>query len=215
MPRTKQKLELHNKPGIHDVFHSLAAMPKWVEILSEHSGKDYCPFLKWLNNKCFFKDSDINITMKQLSTDSGLADSVRITKWLHEAYDDILTLQHDTPDIFKEGSGVRQHYYVRYYDDTAHLTMWLPVVPRMFENIRIPFLYAKFGLENFWVCDVYYDITEIGLEVTVWLKGGFNGNPYREMFFHRAQFEGKLSQFDKRDKYDSEIDKELFEMYKK
>jgi hypothetical protein len=34
-------------------------------------------------------------------------------------------------------------------------------------------------------------------------------------YLHRAQFEGKLSRFDKRDKYDTEIDKELLEMYKR
>jgi len=183
MPRTKEKPEIHNEPSTHEIIYSLGSMPQWINKLLENSKKPYCPFLKWLNDKLFFKDSDINITMKQLSKDSGLADPVRITKWIHEAYSDILVLHHETPDIFKEGSGIRQHYYVRHNDDRAHLTMWLPVVPRMFENIRIPFLHAKFGRENFWVCDVYYDITETGMEVTVWLKGGFDGNPYREMLF--------------------------------
>jgi hypothetical protein len=118
------------------------------------------------------------------------------------------------PDVFMESTGIRQHYFVKNYDDVTNLTMWLPAVPRVYEEMRIAFLNAKFGTSYFWVSHVDYEITSRGMQASIWLRGGF-ANPYRDMLFHRAVFEGRMEMLDKHEKYDFEIDKELLELYGK
>jgi hypothetical protein len=77
--------------------------------------------------------------MKQLSKGFGQADPPKITKWIHEAYNDILTFHGESPDIFKTDTGIKQNYYIKYHDDIAGLTMWLPAVPRVYEEVSCKF----------------------------------------------------------------------------
>ena len=170
--------------------------------------------MKWLNDNRFFVDRESKMTMKQLSKEYGQADAPKITKWIHEAYNDILFFHEESPDIFNTDFGIRQKYYIKYGDNIAGLTMWLPVVPRMYEEVRIPFLRAKIGIDFFWVYNVQYEVIETRMDICIWLRGGLP-NPYREMLLQRAKFEGKYGLWDEKDKYDFEIDKELLEFYRK
>ncbi len=214
MPRTKQKREIHHETDIHELLNSLESMPHWIDVLVRHSTKSYCPFMKWLNDNRFFVDRESKMTMKQLSKEYGQADAPKITKWIHEAYNDILFFHEESPDIFNTDFGIRQKYYIKYGDNIAGLTMWLPVVPRMYEEVRIPFLRAKIGIDFFWVYNVQYEVIETRMDICIWLRGGLP-NPYREMLLQRAKFEGKYGLWDEKDKYDFEIDKELLEFYRK
>lgn len=213
MSRTKHKKELHHEPKTSDILFSLESMPQWIDVLLEHSDKIYRPFIKWYADNGFSKGITGKPTVKQLSKDYGQADSGKITKWIAEAYNDILELHLIDPDLFTESVGIRQHYFVKNYDDVTNLTMSLPTVPRIYEEVRIQFLNAKLGTSHFYVSHVDYEITSAGMQASVWLRGGF-ANPYRDMLFHRAVFEGRMDMMDKHKKYDFEIDKELLEMYK-
>lgn len=191
MPRTKKRTEIHHEPGTHEILHSLESMPKWVEILLRNSEKGYCPFIQWYAGRNFYKERTDRISIKQLSKDYGSADSVKITKWISEAYNDILELHADKPALFI-GSGIKVNCYCQHYDDAASLVLWFPAIPRMYEEVRIEFLRAKVGVEYFWVEKVTYGIGHDNLEITLYLKGGFP-NQYRHVLLQRAEFEGVLS----------------------
>lgn len=213
MPRTKKRAEVHHEPSTHEILYSLESMPKWVDILLRNSEKTYCPFIKWYAGKNFYKERTDRISIRQLSKDYGSADSAKITKWISEAYNDLLELHADKPVQFT-GIGVRINCYCSYCDDAASLVLWFPVIPRMYEEVRIEFMKAKFGIEYFWVEKVTYGIDNDNVEITLYLKGGFP-NQYRHMLLQRAEFEGVLSLRERYKNTDWENDKELLEYYRR
>ncbi len=213
MPRIKKRVEYHHQPSTHEILLCLESMPKWVDILLENSDKAYCTFVKWYADNDFFKERTDRVTVKQLSKDYGKADTVKITKWIAEVYNDILDLHIEKPQVFKEEKGIRQNFYCKNNDDSASITMYLPVVPRMYEELKIPFLKGKLGVDFFWVCKVNYEIENDELLITVWLRGGF-ANQYRDTLLQRAEFERVISFYERYTKHDYELDDELRQWYK-
>jgi hypothetical protein len=213
MSRTKKRAEIHHEPNTHEILYSLEAMPKWVGILLQNSAKAYCPFIKWYADKNFYKERTDRISIKQLSKDYALADSAKITQWIGEAYNDILELHADQPELFT-GTGIKVNCYCKYFDDATSLVLWFPVIPRMYEEVRIEFVKAKVGVEYFWVEKVTYGVDNDNVEITLYLKGGF-ANQYRHMLLQRAEFEGVLSLREQHMNPDWENDKELLEYYRR
>jgi len=213
MPRTKKRVEYHHQPNTHELLLCLASMPKWIDILLKNSEKQYSPFIAWYARKNFYKEQTEKVAIKQLAKDFGVADTARIAKWVVEAYNDILDLHAEQPQAFVEETGIRQIFYCRHNDDAAYINMCLPVVPRAYEEVNIPFLKGRLGTDFFWVCKVNYEIQNNDLQITVWLRGGF-ANQYRDMLLQRAEFERVISFYERHTKHDFELDEELREWYK-
>lgn len=213
MPRTKQKIEIHHEPGTHEILYCLEAMPKWVSILLQNSDKQYRDFIKWYAEKYFKNESGGKVTIQNLAKEFGISGSSKITKWITEAYNDIFKLQTDSPDLFKEEHGVKLDFFIKNHDDSACVSLWMPVVPRVYEEMYLPFLKAKVGIEYFWVEKILYSVDGSETEITAWLNGGFV-NRYREMLMHRADFENKIGLYDNHQLSNYEIDEKLMRWYK-
>ncbi len=211
MARTKIKKEIHHEPSTHDLLMSLESMPQWIDVLLLNTDKPFCPFIKWYSDQGFSKGISGKLTMKQISIEFGKANGGKITKWVKDAYNEILELHLHNDELFKEPAGIKQNYYIQHYSDVANLTLWLPVVPRIYEVIHIPFLKAKFGLDHFWIDLVDYDITRDGLDITIWLKGGFP-NRYKDMLYYKAVFQDRLPFMSKYHMFDFEINETLLKL---
>ena len=100
MPQLKERTKILHQPSTHEIFMCLSYMPKWSEILWTHEvDKPYKPFLKWLIETRFFPHREEKITVKKLSLDFKM-DASKITKWLHQIYDDIIELNFEKSDLF-------------------------------------------------------------------------------------------------------------------
>ncbi len=212
MGRKKHKREIHYEPTVMEVLLSIEEMSQWIEPLLHHYDKPYAPFMKWLLENNFFADENEVVTIRQLQKRYGSATSAKITLWLQNCYQDILTLHSENSEAFKCEKGIKQHFYISYRNDSTYLALWLPSVPRQYEVVKIPFLKAMFGIDYFWVERISYSILSKGTDVEVWLKGGIP-NRYREVLYQRAVFEGTLTLSDERDLHDFEINDKLLKAY--
>ncbi len=211
MTRTKAKKEIHYKPDNRELILGLSSMPKWSAILLQNNDKPYKAFLEWLLANDFLKSQPNNTKVKTLSDSSGF-NYPKVTKWLREIYDDILKLNCDSPDLFKE-EGIKHEFYACNYDDNVNFTIWLPVTPRLHEACEFRFLKAKLGTDQFWVSHVSHVIGNDETVISIWLKGGFV-NYYREMLVHRAMFEGQMGFSQALFDYDFKVDEELKKIYR-
>lgn len=212
MGRTKERKEIHHEPSTHEIFGCLSSMPKYSEILSiKNQDKPYTEFLKWLVGKDFYNSSNEKITVKKMASDFK-SESSKITKWIHEIYDDIFELNYDEPTLFQK-DGVKVALYMKHYDDACTFFTSLPVIPRQYETVRFHFVQAKMGLDYYWVKKVEHAIEDGNAEVTLWLQGGFL-NKYREFALDKALFQGWIHFMDVYHKQEFELDEEIKKIYR-
>lgn len=212
MGRTKERRKILHEPSTHEIFYCLSNMSSYAKILSRQSSeKQYVNFLHWLIEKDFYSTRTEKISIKKIATDFK-SDSAKVTKWIHEIYEDIFELNNDKPELFQT-EGIKVTMYFRSYDNTCTLFTSLIVLPREFETIRMYFVKAKVGIDYFWVKKVEHTVEEDKTEITLWLEGGFL-NKYREFALDKALFQGWIHFMDVYDKHSFELDDELKKIYK-
>lgn len=212
MRRIKERKRIMHKPTTHEIFYCLCNMPSYMVILAkEISEKPYINFLRWLIEKDFYGERTEKITIKKIATDFK-SDAVKITKWIHEIYEDIFDLNYDKPKLFQK-EGIKVALHVNHHDNSCTLFTSFPVLPRKFETIRIPFLKAKIGIEYFWVKNIEYAVEQDESNITIWLEGGFL-NTYREFVLDKAKFYGWIDIMEEYQKHSFEIDEELRKLYR-
>src|SRR5688572_4361075 len=168
MPRTKERVKIHHEPSTYEIFYCLSKMPSFSKVLAEQiEDKPYVNFLRWLIDKNFYNDRTEKITIKKIATDFK-CDSTKVTKWIKEIYEEIFELNFDKPELF-QGNGLKVGMYIRYYDDGCTIYTTMPVLPREFETVKIPFVKGKVGTDHFWVKKVEHEIEDDVAEVTLWL----------------------------------------------
>ena len=152
--RVKHKIDLKHETNAQELIFSLSKMQSWLEILIANQENDYNDFSKWLLTDGFVSNLLKRMSIMQMAKEFGHSNAPKITKWLYEIYDDIFNLHLEKPELFTTGNGIAQRYFVSENETYANLYYCLPVIPRKYEEIRIPFLKAKFGIDFFWVCKV-------------------------------------------------------------
>ena len=169
-----------------EYLHCLQDMTHWRKIVADQlPDKPYTEFLKILNsNECFRNEQ--NFTLKMLAEKSGIQ-SPKVTKWLKEIYEDIITLNNYKPALFCEPNGLSIDFYFYYRGNGVYLRLSLPVLPRVNESFDFYFLKASFGIGNFWVKEVSYEIGENSNRLVVTLEAGYV-NKYRELILDKATF---------------------------
>ena len=206
MTRIKQTRKINHEPSTHEIFTCLSQMVSYSKILLDSNpDKPYVDFLSWLLEVNFHKDSEEKISIKKLAADYKIQ-TAKVTKWIADIYQDIFEINWDKPELFY-GSGVKVTLYMKHYDDHCSFCITMPVVPREFEEVRFYFAKAKMGIDFFWVKKVEHEVRDDGIEVTIWLQGGFL-NKYREFALHKALFQGWIGFMDEFDKHTFELDEE-------
>jgi len=187
-------------------------MPSFSKTLAEQKhDKPYINFLNWLIEKNFYNDRTEKITVKKMATDFK-SDSTKVTKWIKEIYEEIFELNFDRPELF-QGNGIRVGMYIRNYDDGCYIYTTMPVLPREFETVKIPFVKGKVGTDLFWVKKVEHEIEDDIAKVTLWLDGGIL-NKYREYALDKALFQGWIHFMDVYNKHSFELDDEIKKIYR-
>ena len=89
----------------------------------------------------------------------------------------------------------------------------LPVLPREYETISIPFLKAKLGTSTFWVKQVEYEVDKNKISINLTLDGA-SLNKYRELSIDKALFQEKIGIMDLYYKHSFELDNILNKLYR-
>ncbi|AVR46789.1 hypothetical protein C7S20_16815 [Christiangramia fulva] len=152
--------------------------PKYKEIAEVLCGKDY-----------FAEDFHISFpTMASISRDTDLPYS-RVKKYIRDIHDLLFTDDaHNL--IFNK---VKYRFCFAFDEDHFEFTLnSLPVIPRVGENIYIPFFKANLNMDFFYVEEVDY-VFEKGFQIVeIWCKSGF-GNQYLKLRKDKAQALGEIS----------------------
>jgi hypothetical protein len=133
MSRTKEKKQILHEPSTQEIFKCLSEMPKWSELLlTSGADKIYKPFLQWLIEVNFFNGKNEKRTVKQIAT-GFKTDTAKVTKWIHEIYDDIFELNYDKPELFQT-KGINVSLHMKHY---VEKTLKLTIVKRFKLSSRI------------------------------------------------------------------------------
>ncbi|MBK6544286.1 MAG: hypothetical protein IPG12_03250 [Saprospiraceae bacterium] len=120
MSRRKERKIFIHEPSTHEIFQCLCSMPMYSKLLLEQNpDKPYSNFLSWLIHKNFYKDRDEKITIKRISADFR-TETVKITKWIKEIYEQIIDLNYDKPELF-QSNGVPVCLYLKYFDSSCYI----------------------------------------------------------------------------------------------
>ena len=212
MGRLKERKKILHEPTTHEIFMCLTCMPLCSKILIENGPqKSYTDFLRWLLQVNFYKEKGEKISIKKLATDFK-SNSIKVTKWIHEIYEDIFELNYNESELFQR-EGVKVALYIRSYDNSCMFYISMPVLPREFERINFPFVKSKVGIDVFWVKKIEHEMNEDLTAITIWLEGGFV-NRYREFALDKALFQGWIHFMDVHNKHSFELDEELKNIYR-
>ncbi|MGV3529129.1 MAG: hypothetical protein ACO1OO_09555 [Flavisolibacter sp.] len=207
MARIKERRKFIHKPSTQEIFLCLSSMLSWSAILFDQGPKkEYRPLLERLIDAKYFEPREDKMTIKAISSAFNIQSS-KVTKWLHEIYNDILDLNLEQPLLFT-GNKNKTCIYCNHYDSSATIYLGLDLLPRQYEYFTFYFLKGKVGTDNFWVSRVDYEVREDGVQPTVWLNGGIL-NKYREMAIEEALFKRWIGFMDMWHKNDHEIDEIL------
>lgn len=138
--------------------------------------------------------------------------SGKITKWIHEIYEDIFDLNSDNPAFFQD-EGIPVSLIAKSYDNLCGFNIAVSASPREFETIRFPFLKAKMGIELLWLKKVEHLVLENMPEIEIWLESGFL-NRYREFALDKALFQGYIGFMEVYDNHSFELDDRIRSIYK-
>jgi hypothetical protein len=206
----KERIKVLHRPTTLETFYCLCDTPTWTETLIGLN-KPYESFLIKLKDRKYFEDNKEKTTIKWMSAQMGF-EITKVTKWIRLIYDDIFELNYDNPEKFMT-EGIPCELHFKNYDDFASMRVWLNAIPRKYESLQFYFLKAKIGTDRFWVHNVTHDISDGKQVISISLRGGFC-NEYREQLVQRAYFDGTLTLWGDRDKFDFEIDRILSERYR-
>ncbi len=207
MRRKKIKEKIIHRPSTQEIFKCLSAMPCYSKILLENfPEKPYCDFLRSLLEVNFYNEKEERFCLKKLAADFKTETSMA-TKWIREIYKDILEFNYDKPELFQK-EGTKLKLYMKSYDNHCVFYTSLPVVPREYETIKIPFVQGAVGEDQFFVKKVEHILDENEVEIMLWLEAG-SVNRYRQFTLDKALFHQRIGFMDVYDMYPLELDDEI------
>lgn len=213
MPRQKERKLIIHQPSVVEVIHCLASMPNYSRFLAaEMPTKAYVEFLQKLLDINFFSENTKRLTVKQIALYTYEKET-KVTKWVHEIYEDILALLYDKPAPFKTTGTILTTLNMKRFDSYCSIKVYLPVVPKKWETFSFDFAKAKTGTYMYQVKNVTHEISNDAYEVTLELSGELE-NEYREMLLNKALFYNRIGFMDSFNKRAFEIDEILMKIYK-
>ena len=213
MKYRKEGKGIYYEPTTTEIFHALASMPSWSQLLLEHtSNKEYSSFLGLLIAR------DFKLKPGQKISVSGLAQVFdikpdKVKRFISQIYEDIFELNDQKKELFQLDS-IKVLLFFKYFEEGSAMYYSLPVIPRKYELFTFPFIAAKLGVNRFWVKRVEYEIENDEMIINIWLQGGF-ANEYREMLLQRAVFENEISVMEELEDNGHALDNKLLQLYRK
>ena len=162
------------------------------QVIKLYKGKErYKGLITFLEAKDYFNDEDIPYpTLKQVESDTGLK-THQIRKQLNEIYESLFNYEY-TFDF----NDVEIYFSVNYFERYANVKCSnLSQLPRVGENISLPFLKAKIGTDFFYVDDIRHSLLNNQQIIDISLKvGRFNSYWYYRK--HKALETGEIGLFE-------------------
>lgn len=151
-----------------EVLHDLTMMGSSLATLL-NQGKDYDNIIRYIIDNKFYYNLYQSIPLKKLSKDMGYSYQL-FQKLVHQLYKDAL----DTETVFRvDIPDVEYQVTLDGYRKTAYLTMKsFPVVPRIGEEVQVPFFKTYVGEEFFYVKSIRHDLYDNQQVVSIHLEGG-------------------------------------------
>lgn len=192
-----------------DILSNLSnARPALAKLKGQ--GKEYDPLIDVIIN---IGEEDPIPASKDLQAQFSIKPA-KLKKWVDNLYEDFLTAIRMDSCIL-EFTDVEHRICIYGYRSFVSFSCKLPVVPRVGEEISIPFIsaYASGSGGSYYVYDVRYELVDSTMIVDIWVRQGFY-NKHFEYLKDRAYFEERLSPLAKFDMTEHEIEKELKSWYR-
>ena len=162
-------------------------------------GKKYDRLLSCLLEKDYYNDDELPFpSVKYLKTYLGL-NEYQVRKQLELIYHDLIYTERKRHIVETE-----YVFYLSYFENRHSLMMKsLPVIPRIGEQVKIPFFNSCMGTSVYYVEDIRYKFEDTKMSVYFSLSGGFYN-----LYWHWRKDEAKLKKeldlmdFYKLDDYD-------------
>lgn len=135
-----------------DLMLDITSMHRFAEQLLGR-GKDYEDLLKFLLAKDYYYDENISLpTFKELQEELGMAYPL-LRKQLSSIYEDIMNYEGNGLDF--SINEVEYILSIHYFENYVSFKLnHLPVVPRVGEQMHIPFFRAGIGMSSFYVSSI-------------------------------------------------------------
>ncbi|WP_439880739.1 hypothetical protein ACSX1A_16475 [Pontibacter sp. MBLB2868] len=160
------------------------------------NGKGYEDLLKCILARDFYHDEDIPVpSLKELSEASGVKYG-KVRKLIEAIYDD-LVMNYEARPVFTFHK-FRYELLIRGYSKNKFLSMevdQLPIMPRVGEEISLPFFSAYLETSHFFVEKISYELEEEVQVVQIWLQAGYY-NSYWHYRKDKAKEEHELGLMD-------------------
>jgi hypothetical protein len=132
-----------------------------------------------------------------------------IKKYLTQIYEDILSLNYDSPELFRNRNYHRYLLHFRHLDHCYNdFNIWLPTELNRFDRFTFSFIQGKVDWGYFWVKDILH-IHEYGEIKTFVYMAACSPNIYRELLLHKADFLREISVDEKYSLSEYQMDEKL------
>lgn len=185
------------KPRAELLIKCLISEYQWLSLL-KGKNKKYDLLLDYLEKLGEEDKLDLDDYDRKSYQSSGISETTgvklaNIKKYLTQIYEDILALNYDYPELFKEGHPHRYSLYFRHLDHCYNdFNIWLPTELHRFDRFNFPFIAEKVDWGYFWVKSIMH-IHEYGQCKTLIEMAAGSANIYRELLLDKADFMSEIS----------------------
>ncbi|MBC5836732.1 hypothetical protein [Flavobacterium muglaense] len=197
-------MESH-KLSVKRILIDLLSIKDQLKMLFNNN-TEYATLINFLTEKDYYNDDDIPLpSLKEIESKTGLKTNqlrnqlLNIYQELFE-YDSNKTLEFNNKEYF---------FFLEFNKTYASFTLKnINHLPRIGENITIPFLKAKIQLEVFYVEDIRHEFTGTSQRIEIYLKSGYF-NSYFHFRKHQALEENEIGILEIHDMTDYQIKERL------
>ena len=182
----------------------ISIMPQIVNEFSDN--EKYKTLIDFLSTKDYYNDEDLPYpTLKQIEAETGIK-SYHLRKQLKEIYDKLFDYEYDYVFNFDDAIIMfHAEYFKRYATIKCNN---LKNLPRIGENITLPFFRAKIGTDYFYVDDIRHHFESNKQIIEVQLKGGYF-NSYWYYRKHKAFELGEIGIMESFNLYEHQMKERL------
>ena len=137
----KKKVTFEHKATSREYLVALYYFPNFVKLL-DLNNKPYSKLAAWiLEKEVFLKDKDDEFELPSIKALSKQLEikSTDITKYLKQAYEEIIDLNNTKPMLFVKDGQIECGLSISYFDSHLFFTIGLNVLPRLDEHFEFTF----------------------------------------------------------------------------
>jgi hypothetical protein len=187
-----QEYVYEHKPKPREYMLALAYNMCYVKLL-DFRDKPYASLALWfIKNEAELKDDDIPYpSINGIALEFG-TDSKKITKWLKDIYDDIITLNQAQKNKFLGTGQIMCNLTFRYLGAATSFNLGLSVIPATGAHFEFNFIHPMIGRTGYFVSKIYHYLENGSHRVHIILE---DEEPflYYQLLKEKAYLENRIS----------------------